>query len=84
MRSVSIVKTSAPSRIYYYVVESEQHAQQLRNERNAANDYYGSGQPSTPPIVVVARTQEVFESLQDLLAKTAGAGGPPDTVFDLR
>jgi hypothetical protein len=80
----TVLKSPAQPRIYYYVVASEEEAKRLRGERMNGADYYGAGYPATPPVVVVARTQEVFDSLQDVLAQTKTAGGPPYTVLDLR
>jgi hypothetical protein len=83
-QTVPVVRPRPQTRIYYYVVGSEQKAKEMLDDRVAAADYYGTGYPSSPPIIVVARTEEIFESLRDVLAQTAAAGGPPYTVIDLR
>ena len=84
VRAVPAVKPRPPARIYYYVVGSEQKAKEMLDDRLAAADYYGTGYPSSAPIIVVARTDEIFDSLRDVLEKTSLAGGPPYTVIDLR
>lgn len=81
---VSVVKVPGQARIYYYVVSSEQQAKQVLDERNAAVDYYGVGYPTTQPIILVARTQEIFDSLEDMMVRTTRAGGPPYTLIDMR
>jgi hypothetical protein len=81
---VSVVKVPAQARIYYYVVSSEQQKKQVLDERMAAVDYYGVGYPTTQPIILVARTQEIFDSLEDMMVKTTLAGGPPYTLIDMR
>ena len=81
---VSVVRAPGQARIYYYVVASEQQAKQVLDDRMAASDYYGAGYPSTPPVILVARTQEIFDSLEDMMVKTTMAGGPPYTLIDMR
>lgn len=81
---VSVVKVPGQARIYYYVVASEQQAKQVMDERNAASDYYGAGYPSAPPVILVARSQEIFDSLEDMMVKTTLAGGAPYTLIDMR